>query len=435
MHHAPDAASFDRLLERLFPICRSITGSGVRETLKILNEYIPLTIHEVPSGTKVFDWTVPSEWNIADAYIKNSRGERIIDFKANNLHVVNYSTPVHQSMTLAELRPHLHSLPEQPDIIPYKTSYYHPNWGFCLTHNQALGLTDDTYEVVIDSTLAPGNLTYGELFVPGEIEETVLISCYVCHPSMANDNLSGVVLSTFLAREILAKPRRHSYRFLFVPETIGTITWLARNEQAVSHIAHGLVATCIGDKGPFTYKKSRSGRAQIDLVAAQALREAGVPHSIIDFAPTGSDERQYCSPGFDLPVGSLMRTMYGQFSQYHTSADDLSFVRGEYLVQSLSLYNAIVSLLETNARFERNHLYKNINPKAEPQLGKRGLYTAIGPSKNEAENELAMFWVLNLSDGTNSLLDIALRSNIPFERIREIADILIEHRLLEEVRA
>jgi len=292
-----------RFAAELYPICRSITGDGIRRTLALLQSRIPLQIVEIPTGTPVFDWTVPKEWNIRDAYIKASDGKRVVNFRQCNLHVLHYSTPVHTAMPLHELKPHLFTLPEHPDWIPYRTSYYQENWGFCLSHNQMLALEDGDYEVCIDSSLEDGHLTYGECYVRGGSTDEVLISCHVCHPSLANDNLSGLSVAVFLAQLLSGLELHYSYRFLFIPGTIGAITWLARNREAVGRIRHGLVLTCIGDAGGFHYKKSRRGNAEIDRAAAHVLRHCSDSPEILDFSPYGYDERQYCSPGFNLPVG------------------------------------------------------------------------------------------------------------------------------------
>ncbi|MEA3457934.1 MAG: DUF4910 domain-containing protein [Candidatus Thermoplasmatota archaeon] len=416
-----------RLMENLYPICRSITGNGVRETLNILNEHTPLKTHEVPTGTQVFDWTVPKEWNIKDAYIKNSKGEKVVDFKKSNIHVLNYSVPLHKKMHLDELKVHLFTLPDYPDWIPYLTSYYKENWGFCLTHKQYEELEDDTYEVVIDSTLEDGYLTYGELYLKGEIEEEVLLSTYICHPSLCNDNLSGTVLLTFLAKYLKDIKLKYSYRFLFIPETIGAIAWLSLNEDKIQKIKHGLVATCVADPGKLTYKKSRDGNAVIDEVVKKVLVDSGDEYEIIDFFPSGSDERQFCSPGINLPVGSLMRTMYGRFPEYHTSADNLNFVGSEYIADTFIKYLKVVYILENNCT------YLNLNSKCEPQLGRRGLYRMIGSQKDGRINELAMFWVLNLSDGTNSILDISIHSGMRFEQIKDASDALLDNDLLKAI--
>jgi aminopeptidase-like protein len=415
-----------RLVAELYPICRSITGNGFRETLQVIRRHIPLEIHEVPTGTKVFDWTVPKEWNIRDAFVTNSRGERVIDFQKSNLHVLNYSAPVKAKMSLAELKPHLFSLPQHPDWIPYRTSYYAERWGFCVSHRQLLALPEDTYEVCIDSTLADGHLTYGELLLRGQSSDEVLFSCHACHPSLANDNLSGIALTTFLAEHLSELSPRYSYRFLFIPGTIGSITWLARNETKAANIQHGLVITCVGDAGKLTYKKSRQGDADIDRAVAHVLEHSGQDHEIIEFTPYGYDERQYCSPGFNLPVGCFMRTPNGRYPEYHTSADNLDLVKPSGLADSFAKCLAVVAVLEGNRR------YLNLNPKCEPQLGGRGLYQTIGGQTDARNFELAMLWVLNLSDGAHSLLDIAGRSGLEFNLIRKAADALAEHALLQE---
>ena len=414
------------LIRRMYPICRSITGSGFRETLSLIGSHIPLAIREVPTGTPVFDWTVPKEWNIRDAYVKDSAGNRVIDFRKSNLHVVSYSTPVRTTMTLAELKDHLFTIPEQPDWIPYRTSYYQESWGFCLSHNDLMKMKDGRYEVRIDSTLEPGHLTYGEFFLPGEEENEVLISCHACHPSLCNDNLSSVAVTTFLARHLSARPRRYSYRFLFIPGTIGSIIWLSLNEPAVSRIRHGLVAACTGDPGRITYKKSRRGDAEIDRAVTHVLRHSGQDYEIMGFIPYGYDERQYGSPGFDLPVGCLMRTPHGRYPEYHTSADDLDFVRPEFLADSYGKYIAVLDILE------HNRTYLNLNPRCEPQLGRRGLYRLMGGNRETAFDQMSMLWVLNLSDGRHSLLDIAERSDYEFTMIQNAAKALLQSGLILE---
>ena len=413
------------LVRRLYPICRSITGDGVRASLAILQEYLPdLQVREVPTGTPVLDWQVPHEWNIRAGWIKNERGERVVDFAHHNLHVLGYSVPVRGWFTRAELGPHLHSLPEQPGLIPYRTSYYVETWGFCLTHRQLLALNEARYEVCIDSQLTVGALTYGELLLPGERAEEVLISCHICHPSLANDNLSAVAVAVFLARQLHQGPRRYSYRFVFAPGTIGAITWLAENPGAVARIRHGLVLSLLGSEGAFTYKKSRRGTAEIDRAVALTLRESAVPHRLTDFIPYGYDERQYCSPGFNLPVGCLSRTPYAQFPEYHTSADNLDFVQPEVLADSLLLTQAALAVLDANAR------YQNRSPYGEPELGRRGRYGPVGGAPTHPNGQLALLWVLNLSDGQHSLLDIAERARLPFAQVRQAADRLLDHELL-----
>ena len=415
-----------RLIAELYPICRSITGDGFRETLQAIRRYIPLEVVEVPTGTPVFDWIVPKEWNIRDAYIKNTRGERVVDFQKSNLHVLNYSTPIRTKLSLAELKPHLFSLPEHPDWIPYRTSYYAERWGFCLSHRQLLALPDEVYEICIDSTLQDGHLTYGEFLLRGQSSDEVLISCHACHPSLANDNLSGLALAMFLAQRLGESKSRYSYRFLFIPGTIGSIAWLARNEAKVANIQHGLVITCVGDAGRLTYKKSRRGDAEIDRAVAHVLKHSGQDHEILEFTPYGYDERQYCSPAFNLPVGCFMRTPNGCYPEYHTSADNLDFVKPASLADSFTKCLAALAVLEGN------QAYVNLNPKCEPQLGKRGLYQTIGGQTDARQFELAMLWVLNLSDGKHSLLHIAERSGLEFGLIRQAADTLVQHSLLKE---
>jgi len=417
-----------RFAADLYPICRSITGAGIRRTLALIQERIPLQIFEVPTGTPVFDWTVPKEWNIRDAYIKDSRGNRVVDFRQCNLHVLNYSTPVRATMPLTELKAHLFTLPENPDWIPYRTSYYQENWGFCLSHNQMLALEDGDYEVCIDSSLEDGHLTYGECYLPGRSSDEVLISCHACHPSLANDNLSGLTVAAFLAQFLSGRDLRYSYRFLFIPGTIGAITWLARNRENAGRIRHGLVLTCIGDAGGFHYKKSRRGNAEIDRAAAHVLRQYGESPEILEFSPYGYDERQYCSPGFNLPVGCLMRSVWASFPEYHTSADNLDFVRPAALGGSLRACAAILDVLENNLR------YRNLNPYCEPQLGRRNLYHATGGDSVGAEIS-ARLWVLNFSDGEHSLLDIAERSGLPFSALSDAAELLSQNGLLSAVPA
>lgn len=410
----------------LYPICRSITGDGIRRSLAMVRDRISLQLHEVPTGTPVFDWTVPKEWNIRDAYIKEPGGTRVLDFRNCNLHVVNYSTPVRAIMSLAELKSRLHTIPEKPDWIPYRTSYYKEDWGFCLSHNRLLALREGEYEVCIDSTLEDGNLTYGECYLPGESDDEVLISCHACHPSLANDNLSGLAVATALAEFLSGRKLRYSYRFLFIPGTIGAITWLAQNREAAARIRHGLVLTCIGDSGEFHYKKSRRGNAEIDRAAAHVLMHQSRSSEILEFSPYGYDERQYCSPGFNLPVGCLMRSVWGTFPEYHTSADNLDFIKPLKLAESLRACAAIVDVIERNQR------YRNLNPYCEPQLGRRNLYRATGGNSISTEMN-ARLWVLNFSDGQNSLLDIAERSGLPFLTIARAADVLQEGGLLSAV--
>jgi aminopeptidase-like protein len=412
-----------RFAAELYPICRSITGDGIRRTLALIQARIPLQTTEVPTGTQVFDWIVPKEWNIRDAYIKGPDGKRVVDLRQHSLHVLNYSAPVRVTMSLSELKPHLFTLPEHPDWIPYRTSYYQENWGFCLSHNQMLALKDGNYEVCIDATLKDGHLIYGECYFPGRSKDEVLISCHACHPSLANDNLSGLTVATFLAQFLAGRNLRYSYRFLFIPGTIGAITWLAQNRETAKRIHHGLVLTCIGDAGGFHYKKSRRGNAEIDRAAAQVLRHSGECFEILEFSPDGYDERQYCSPGFNLPVGCLMRSVWGKFPEYHTSADNLDFIRPQQLARSLRVCAGILDVLEDNSR------YRNLSPFCEPQLGRRNLYGSVGGNAIGVDIS-ARLWVLNLSDGEHSLLDIAECSGLPFSAISQAAELLCQNKLL-----
>lgn len=416
------------LIKKLFPICRCITGNGVRESLKIIKEVISeLEIHEVPSGTQVFDWTVPKEWNIRDAFIKNSKGEKIVDFKKSNLNVVHYSVPIHKNISLKELKDHLYTLPDQPDLVPYKTSFYNEAWGFCMPHNKYLKLEEDEYEVYIDSTLEEGSLTYGELFLKGNSEKEILFSSYICHPSMCNDNLSGMCLLAFVAKSLLNLKTKYSYRFLFIPETIGAITWLSLNENKLSNIQCGLIATCLGDSGPSTYKKTKAGNALMDKAVEKVLVDCGESFEVVDFSPIGSDERQFSSPGFNIPVGNLTRTPYCEFPEYHTSADNLDFVDPD------SLQNTYEKYMKTIFVCEKNDTYLNLYPKGEPQLGRRGLCRTIGGLPRNDSTQSAIVWVLNLSDGTHSLLDIAIRAKLRFEDVLQAASSLMNANLIKKL--
>ncbi len=415
------------LCERLFPICRSITGDGVRETLSILKEHINLEIKEVASGTSVFDWVVPKEWNIRDAWIKDEQGNKIVDFKNNNLHILNFSSPVHGKIDLATLKDHLYTLPDQPALIPYRTSYYKKNWGFCLPHYQYEQLEDSTYEVYIDSTLEPGYLSYGELYIPGKSEREILFSAHICHPSLANDNLSGISVLTQLAQKLQAQKNQFSYRFIFIPGTIGAITWLAQNEKNLKNIHAGLVASLLGDAGDFTYKKSRRGDTEMDFVVRQVLQKLQHPHEILEFIPYGYDERQFCAPAFNLAIGNLTRSQFGTYPEYHTSGDNLQLIRPKYLEASFHLYDAIVHF------FENNIYFKNQYPKGEPQLGKRGLYDAIGGNSDSKKMQMVMLWLLNLSDGQHSLSHIAHKAGYDLTLVKKVSEILEEKGLLKRL--
>lgn len=414
------------LAAEIFPICRSITGDGVRQTLDVLGQHIPIERHEIPTGTKVLDWEIPKEWNVTDAYIKNADGDRVIDFHRSNLHVLNYSQPINRKMTIAELRPHIFTLPDQPDLIPYRTSYYSDNWGFCMSHRQLMALegAGGEFEVAIDSKLEPGALTWGEYFHKGETTDEVLLSAHVCHPSLANDNCSGLALLTMLARALSSKKTKLSYRFLFLPGTIGSIAWLATNDASVGRIKHGLVVSCVGDNGGPTYKRSRRGDALIDRAMVHVLSHSGATPNLLDFFPYGYDERQYCSPGYDLAVGLFQRSQFTTFPEYHTSADNLDFIAPEHLADSLRWIVEALHIVETD------RILVNLSPKGEPQLGRRGLYAGVGGDKDAYSRNMALLWTLNLSDGSHSLLNIAERAGLPFEVIATAASLLEQHSLL-----
>ncbi len=421
----------EKYFDRLWPITRSLTGNGNRETLKILSEIVTdLQVNEIPSGSQCFDWTVPPEWNIREAWIKDSKGNKIVDMADNNLHIMGYSEPFKGKLSFAELRPHLYSLPDQPDVIPYLTSYYKRRWGFCLTHNQLLSLDpNETYEVFIDSTLDEnGSMTIGEAIIKGKTDKEILLSTYICHPSMANNELSGPLVTSFIYKHLKEKEGdlKYTYRFLFVPETIGSICSLVtKGEHWKKNLEAGFVVTCAGDSGPFTYKRSRRGNALPDRAAELILKQTEEYFKIRDFFPTGSDERQYCSPGFNLPVGSLMRTMYAEYPEYHTSADNKEFISFEAMEKSVKKYLEILELIEKNEK------YINQMPYGEPQLGKRGLYPTLGSQKQVRDRVNAMMWVLNLADGEHDLIDISLRSKVPVKELYPVINKLLEKGLLK----
>jgi len=438
------------LMKTLFPICRSITGNGVRQTLKILKNEINLKIIEVPSGTKVFDWKIPDEWNIKDAYVKDSDGKRIIDFKKSNIHILNYSMPINKKITSKFLKEHLYTLPEKPNSIPYVTSYYKKNWGFCVAHNTLDSFNDDHYDVCINSTLKKGSLTYGEYFKKGQVSDEILISTYVCHPSLCNDNLSGVVVATLLAKYLSKVETYFSYRFLFIPETIGAITWLSKNKKNLNKIKSGLVLSCVGGNGIYTYKKTRQNDSVIDKLAENVLKKSNKSFKIKNFFPYGSDERQFCSPGINLPIGVFMRTQYYEFKEYHTSDDNLDSIKKFALNDSLiMLYKIILEVENKKHSFKKikkltkpkskDESYLNLNPNCEPQLGRRKLYRNISKSrlvdKNNSENlqELSICWILNLSDGFHSLKEISKKSNINLKLLRRTSKLLLEKNLLKKL--
>lgn len=412
------------LLTELYPLCRSLTGRGLRATLNRLAEEVPLQITEVPSGTSVFDWTVPDEWTIDDAYIEDEAGQRIVDFRAHTLHLVGYSRPVDRWLTLDELRPHLHSMPDRPEWIPYRTSYYTDDWGFCVQHSLYERLPAGRYHAVVRAKLAPGSMSIAECVHRGRMDDEVLFFAHTCHPSLANDNLSGLVVATRLAAYLKERSTRYTYRFVFAPATIGSIAWLALHVKQLHRIRHGLVLSLLGDRGPLNYKRSRSGNAPIDQAATYVLQHYHPGGRVIGFSPWGYDERQFGSPGIALPVGRLTRTPNGEFPEYHSSADNSSFVTAEALGDSWLACLRIVHVLENNIR------YRNLCPYGEPQLGRRGLYRSTGGYQDIPDRQMAMLWLLNQSDGSNSLLDIAERSALLFDSLATVADELARAGLL-----
>lgn len=417
--------SMHAAMRRMYPICRSITGDGVRATLDLIEETVKLERHAVPSGTQAYDWTVNDEWNVRDAYVADRNGHRVIDFQEHNLHLVSYSVPVRETMTLEQLRPHLHTMPDRPDWIPYRTSYYNRTWGFCLSHRQLECMDQGPYEVVVDSTLEPGELTYGELVIPGDTSEEVVFTAHLCHPSLANDNLSGLAVATELARALESLPsRRLTYRFIFAPGTIGSITWLSRNPDVLPRIRHGLVLTGLGGPGELVYKRTRHGGRTIDRAASHVVARSG--GEARNYSPYGYDERQFNAIGFDLPIGRLTRTPHGEYPEYHTSADNLDFVQPEELLGS---YRAILEIVDV---LENDRTYRNLSPYGEPQLGKRGLYPTVG-GRSASDAVMAMLWTLAYSDGSTSLLDIATIADMDFADLRAASTSLTGAGLLASI--
>ncbi len=442
----------DDLLRRLFPICRSITGDGLRRTLNMLREITDFKLHEVPSGTVCYDWTVPDEWNVRDAYVADSSGQRVIDFQQNNVHLVNYSIPFEGTLTYYELAPHLYTLPDLPTAIPYRTTYYNRAWGFCLTHEQFQKLDkNEKYHVLVDATLTPGALTYGMTTLPGSSGKEFLISTYACHPSLANDNLSGAVLWILLLRELSGRTLHHSYRFIIAPETIGALAYIANDEQAVMALTGGLVATTVAGPGGFGYKRTFRGDAIVDRAVRLTFRELGLEFTEYPFDVNGSDERQYSTPGLRVPVGTICKDKYYEYPYYHTSLDNLEFVSAANLVETLKLYLMAIEKLE------QNRTYRSLNPVGEPMLGKRGLYPKMGGAIKQKiadssvhgerryavdvgniifGNELdAIRWVLFYADGQTPLLDVAERTCLPMGQLYDAANKLVAGGLLEEIVA
>lgn len=416
------------LCEELYPICRSITGDGVRQTLKALSGVIDLSVHEVPTGTEVFDWTVPKEWNLNRAYIVGPDGQRVVDTADHNLHVVNYSAPVQTRLSRSELDAFLHSLPDEPDLIPYRTTYFAETWGFCLSQKHRDALPEGEYEVVVDTTLKQGSLTYGEFYVPGMSDEDLLISTHICHPSLANDNLSGLSVATYLAQYFAEQPPGHfGLRFVFVPGTIGAITWLAQNPTSVAKISAGLVLSGVGDSGRFTYKKSRHGAGLFDRLFETRLQSVDGDAQVRPFLPYGYDERQYCSPGINIPAGCLMRTPYGEYPEYHSSGDNLELISASALQETFLLCRDVI--LDAG----RVVNYLNLNPNCEPQLGRRGLYDNIGGDNQSKNLQLALLWLLSYSDGDHSTLDISDLSGMSLTVLAEAAQLLVNAQLLKAV--
>ncbi len=414
------------LTAELFPICRSITGDGVRETLRVIQRHIPFTIVEVPSGTAAFDWIIPKEWNITDAYVLDESGKKIVDFQKSNLHVVGYSVPVNKTVSLSELQAHLYSLEDQPNAIPYVTSYYEERWGFCIPHDLRQTLQEGSYKVVIDSELKGGHLTYAELIIPGELEQEIFLSTYVCHPSMANNELSGPVVTTMLAKWIASEPRRYTYRIIFIPETIGSLTYLSRHLSWMKeHVIAGFNVTCVGDDRAYSYMPSRHGNTLADKVALAILHEKHPDFIRYSYLERGSDERQYCSPGVDLPVVSVMRSKYRAYPEYHTSLDDMELVTPSGLQGGFSVLRDCLDLLERNRIYRATCL-------GEPQLSRRRLFPSLG-TKATQRMVADTLNVLAYADGKHDLADMSTITRIPPSRLLAIVDELFKADLLSEV--
>ncbi|WP_340107603.1 DUF4910 domain-containing protein [Pikeienuella sp. HZG-20] len=419
-------ARIHALAAELYPICRSLAGPGVRATLDIIGREIELKRVETPSGAPAHDWTTPREWRVREAWIRDPSGRVVLDFRDSNLHVVNYSAPVRGRISLASLRPHIFTLPEQPDLIPYRTSYYEERWGFCMRHADLERLpARGAYEICIDAEHVVGAMSHGEHLIRGRTDREFVLTTHICHPSLANDNCSGIAVLTELAKTLANRDLHWSYRFIFAPATIGALAWLARNAAIVDRIDHGLVVSCLGDGGGPNYKRSRRGDAPIDRAMAHVLAGAGPAAAVRDFAPEGYDERQFCSPGYDLPFGLFQRSVHATFPEYHTSADNPDFIRPEHLAASHDM------ILEAIEIIEADHRPVSLSPMGEPQLGRRGLYGAIGGGAQPVDID-AIRWVLNFADDRHSLLDIAARSGLRFHALAAAADRLRGAGLLAE---
>lgn len=431
-----NGCAMHELMSELYPLCRSITGNGVRETLKKIQEIIPLKCHEVKTGTEVYDWIIPNEWNVKCAYFTYADSdERIVDFTDSNLYLLNYSRPFIGEVTYQELEKHLFTLEEYPNWIPYRTSYYAENWGFCIPYTLYQKLDKEKkYKVVIDTEYVPGSLSYGEYYIKGKSDREILFSTYLCHPSLCNDNLSGVVMSAYLARILSEKKElRYSYRFIFIPETIGAITWLAHNEDVQRKIEGGLVVTCVGDDNPFVYKRTRNGNCLIDRVCEKALEDSGMKYRVMDYYPGGSDERQYGSLGINLPIGSLVRGLYLTdtipplpYKEYHTSADNLEYVKPKNLEESLNVYLKIVDYIEKNRK------YISMNMKGEPFLSKHQLGLKVGSGKGVYHLDVAIRFLMCYSDGQDDLIEIAKKARRSVEDVYEAAVMLEAAGLIKE---
>ena len=433
----PDQAAIDEVLQALFPLNRSLTGRGNRATLDLLGELIPLVVHEYPTGTKVYDWTIPKEWTANAAWIKSPDGKLLVNWSRNNVHLVGYSSPVCGMFTLAELRKHLHWREDMPAAIPYRTSYYKESWGFCISYDQyqqdfAPHGDDARFEVRIDTELLPGSLSVGELLIPGELKDEVLLSTYFCHPSLGNDNLSGTVLTAFLAKALLRKRTRYSYRVLFVPETIGAVAYCAHNETAMQAIDEGFVITCVAGQGPWGYKASFNADHRVNRVVEETFAEFGLPVLRYGFDPHGSDERQYASPGFRINTASICKDKYYEYPEYHTSLDNLDFISAEALAQSLTLYLAAIDKLEAQ------EFYRSANPHCEVMLSPRGLYPDGGggmmPGHNSGAQLDAILWLMMLMDGHTSVQDAAHRTGMNAADLHDMAEFLCKQGLLTRLR-